>query len=216
MAYTGDYLVASVSNDFVWRLPGAHALRDKNAKNGTRHRRLGVVSILTETVEEKRVSWHNPSHSAWPWRWRANSFENSKSLTTRFGMRGVSTQQWPSTQITLFEITCQSAWLWFDAVTTPADKRQVNSWILKQLCFWWSSETKRKPPKCFPRQAPNVTFSTFLWNCVSRSFDQFINDFIHKWIHLGPKVLKSCLLHWLPASWESSWMTRNAGILRGS
>jgi len=56
VAYTGDYLVASVSNDFVWRLPGAHALRDKNAKNGTRHRRLGVVSILTETVEEKRVS----------------------------------------------------------------------------------------------------------------------------------------------------------------
>ena len=40
---------------------------------------------LTETVEKKRFYWHQPSHSAWPWRWRANNFETWKteSLTQR-------------------------------------------------------------------------------------------------------------------------------------
>jgi len=46
-------------------------------------------------------------------------------------MSGVSTQQWPSIQITLFEKTLQSARL--DAVTTPVDKKQVNSCVLEDL-----------------------------------------------------------------------------------
>jgi len=86
--------------------------------------------ILTETVEETRFYW-NPSHSAWPWLWRANRESHSKMW-----MWWVSTQQRPSTQITLFERTRQSAWL--DAVKTPIDRKRVNS------CFWGSSSTNRQ------------------------------------------------------------------------
>ena len=46
-------------------------------------------------------------------------------------MCGVSTQQWPSTQICLFERTCQSAWL--DAVTTRIDKKQVNCCVKLEI-----------------------------------------------------------------------------------
>jgi len=38
---------------------------------------------LTKPVEGKRFYWHNPIHSAWPWRWRTNSFENPESLSQR-------------------------------------------------------------------------------------------------------------------------------------
>ena len=44
-------LVATVSNDFVRQLPGAHEPRGTNAKSRTHKRRL-VVCELTETVEE--------------------------------------------------------------------------------------------------------------------------------------------------------------------
>jgi len=52
-------LVATVSNDFVRRLPGVHSVharRSTNAKNRIHDYRLGDVSLntLTETVEEKR------------------------------------------------------------------------------------------------------------------------------------------------------------------
>jgi len=65
--------------------------------------------------------------SSWPWRWRVNNFDQTKSLPQRYVhcMCGVSTQQWPSTRITLFERTWQSTWL--DAVTTPLTRRE---WIL--------------------------------------------------------------------------------------
>jgi len=76
-------LVATVFHDFVRRLPGAHAPCGTNAKIRTRDRLLQVVWILTETVEEKRIYWHNPSPSEWPWWWRANSFENTEGLSQR-------------------------------------------------------------------------------------------------------------------------------------
>jgi hypothetical protein len=50
MADTCDTLVATVSNNFVRRLPGAHAPRGTNAKNRTRDRWLESCE-LTETVE---------------------------------------------------------------------------------------------------------------------------------------------------------------------
>jgi len=73
-------LVATVPNDL---LRGCACTRGTNAKHRTRDRQLGVAWILTETVEKKRCYWHDPSHSAWPWRWTANSFEKAKSLTQR-------------------------------------------------------------------------------------------------------------------------------------
>jgi len=40
-------------------------------------------------------------------------------------------QQWPNNHITLFERTRQNVLL--DVVTTPADKKQVNSCVLQHL-----------------------------------------------------------------------------------
>jgi len=36
------------------------------------------VGKLTETVEEKRFYWHNPSHSAGPWRWRQTDLKKQR------------------------------------------------------------------------------------------------------------------------------------------
>jgi len=75
-------------------------------------------------------------------------------------MCGVSTQQWPSTEITWFERTRQSARL--DAVTIPLTRSE---WILAYLntSFWGISATKtiaKKPRKSTTRRA-DVTFSKF-------------------------------------------------------
>ena len=119
--------------------------------------------ILKEMFEEKCFYWHNTRHSAWPRRWRADNFENKESLTQMclcVITCGVSTQQWPSTQITLFARTRQSAWLY--AVTTSVDEKQVNSCVLKHLFFWGSSATKefaKKTQKCSFQCGTNVRFS---------------------------------------------------------
>jgi len=79
-----------------------------------------------------------------------------------YGPRWGVNQQWPSTQITLFERKRHSAWLVVE--TTTADKKRVNSCALKQLIFWGSSATKKiaqNPRKCSLRCANNVTFSNF-------------------------------------------------------
>ena len=59
-------------------------------------------------------------------------------------MFGVSTQQWPSTEIILFERTSQSAWL--EAVTTPLTK---SDWILVYLnnSFLEGVEQRNRWPK---------------------------------------------------------------------
>ena len=78
-------LVATVSTDFVrpWWLPDAHGPRGTNTEILTCDLRLAVVWNLTETVEEKRLYWHDPDLSAWLWRWRANSFGKIESLTQK-------------------------------------------------------------------------------------------------------------------------------------
>jgi len=74
-----------------------------------------------------KLSWStdgNDPHSAWPWQWRANNLNKTES-PSKICMCGVSTQQLQSTQITLFEMTRQSAWL--DAVMIPLT---TSKWIL--------------------------------------------------------------------------------------
>jgi len=124
---------------------------------------------VTVTVESKQFWKNRESHS-------------------EVCMCGVSTQQWASTQITLFdsERTRQSVWL--DAVTTPLDKKRVNScelnWcclyyfiknslvvllealcaVFKRIFFWGRLATKKfakKPQQCFFRRAANIVFSKF-------------------------------------------------------
>jgi len=81
---------------------------------------------------EKRFRWHNLSLG----RRDPDGGEQTTNLyktesPSKVFMCGVSTQQWPSSQITLYEKTRQSAWL--DAVTTPLTRRD---WI---LVYWNTS-----------------------------------------------------------------------------
>ena len=72
---------------------------------------------------EKRFRWHNPSLG----RCDRDGGEQTTSLDktespSKVFIRGVSSQKWPSNQITMFEKTHQSAW--FDAVTTPLTRSE--------------------------------------------------------------------------------------------
>jgi len=112
----------------------------------------------------------------------------------------MSTQQWPSTQITLFEKTCQSAWL--DAETTTVDKKRVNSCALKHPLFWGGSATNKfapKPRKCSLWRATTVMFSNWrlapqktafcavFWKCASHEINYIKVR--------GQRSLKSFFLH---------------------
>jgi len=83
---------------------------------------------------------------------------------------GVSTEQSPSTPSTLFERTRQSAWL--NTVTTPVDKKRVNSCVYKHLFFWGISATKKiatKTLKCYRPCATHVTLSKFVGWCSKKN-----------------------------------------------
>jgi len=72
---------------------------------------------------EKCFRWHNPSLG----RRDRDGGEQTTSLhktesPSKVFMCGVSTQKWPSNQITMFERTRQSAW--FNAVTTPLTRSE--------------------------------------------------------------------------------------------
>jgi len=125
------------------------------------------VWILNKTVEEKRFYWHNLSHSAWPWWWRENICVKKKQrVSIKVCMCGVSTQQWPSTQITLFERTRQKAWL--DDLTLWRHHLTRSEWILvyHDAFFFEKDQQPNKiaimTQRCFLRRAPNFTFSKFL------------------------------------------------------
>ena len=106
---------------------------------------------------------------------------------------GALIQQWPSTQMTLFERTRQGAWL--DTVTTPVDKRPVNSCVSKLLFFWMSSASKKfakQTWKCFRWHATNVSSAKFrgavgdakmktaiFCNRALRGFNENMNNFIN-------------------------------------
>ena len=80
------------------------------------HVRFGV-NLNRNRFWEKRFRWHNPSlvrHDRDGGQQTTN-LDKTESPSKEF-MCGVSTQKWPSNQITMFERTRQSAW--FFAVTT--------------------------------------------------------------------------------------------------
>jgi len=110
---------------------------------------------VTVTVESKQL-----------WKiWRSHS---------EVCMCGVSTQQWPSTQNTLFKRTRQSARL--NAVMTPVDKKRLNSCVLN-LFFWGISASKDLSQKSGnASSATNVKFWKF-WRRKKkpRSLKFFIN-----------------------------------------
>jgi len=109
---------------------------------------------------------------------------------------GLQILTWPSTQITLFGTTRQSAWL--DAVTTPLTRSE---WTLVyyNTSFGGSWATKnivKITRKCSFRRATNVTFSKFRgWRCKKKETASavLINELTR--INSGPKILKSCFLH---------------------
>ena len=116
-----------------------------NAKSRTRR----LLWIWTQPVQEKRFCWHDLSYSAWPSRWRSNNLGKTESFS-KVCMCWVSSQQWPSTQITLFERTRQSVWL--DAVTKPLTRSE---WILERS----NQKIFQKPRNCSLWRATHVMFS---------------------------------------------------------
>ena len=130
-------LVATVSNVFVRRLPSAHAPRGTNAKNRAcnsarvNRQKLLKRSVCNDISESLGVTMTVESKQLW----------KNRESHSQVCMCGMSTQQWPSPQITLFERKLQSAWL--DTETTPVDKKHVNSCVLKHLLLWGSSATKK-------------------------------------------------------------------------
>jgi len=107
-------LVATVFNDFVRRLPAPrgtnakNAPRGTNAKNRTRDRRLGVRWI-------NRNSWREVLLLTWSKSLGVNVTVESKQLCknreshSEVCLCGVSTHQWPSTQIALFGRTQEAS-----------------------------------------------------------------------------------------------------------
>ena len=109
-------LVATVSNDFVRRLPGAHTPRGTNAKNRTRDRQLGVVWIKRNRWIEALLLTSSESLGMFV-TVESKQLWNKREFHPQVYMSGLLTQQWPSTHIILLERTRRSSWL--DAVTTP-------------------------------------------------------------------------------------------------
>jgi len=84
------------------------------------------VNLNRNRFWEKCFRWHNPSLG----RRDRNGGEQTTNVDKTVSplkvfMCGVSNQKWLSNQITMFERTCQSAWL--DAVMTPLTRSE---WIL--------------------------------------------------------------------------------------
>jgi len=113
--------------------------------------------------------------------------QNSES-PSKVCMCEVSTQQWPSTQNTLFERTRQIAWL--DAVTIPLTR---SKWILAYSNT--SFEVVEKPKK-LPKTPRNALATKNLWNHTqaSRSF-YVISINLSIRLSLGPNILRSCFLY---------------------
>ena len=93
---------------------------------------------------KKCFRWHNSSLG----RHDRDGGEQTTSLhktgsPSKVFMCGMSTQKWPSNQITMFERTRQSAW--FDAVTTPLTRSE---WTLvyKNTSFWRKLKKSSKNP----------------------------------------------------------------------
>jgi len=105
------------------------------------------------------------SHSDWPWQCEPNNLDKPDS-PSKVCMCGMSTQQWPSIQITLFERTRQSAWLdawryrWQEASDFLCTKIPLLEGVEQR-------KNRGKIQKCSLQRAPD-------WCCCYSS-----------WFHLG-------------------------------
>jgi len=140
-------LVATVSNCFVPRLPGAHALR----------------GILTETVFERSASVDIiQSRPAWPCRWRVNN----KLGQNRVSLKGIFV--WGVNS----KVTKQSDhYVWKD--TSERVVRRCDDTVEQEasefLCTktplfeesWATKNMNKKNWNCSLRRATNVVFSKF-------------------------------------------------------
>ena len=174
-----------------------------------RRKVLAIVSCasceLSKTVEEKRFYQNSESldvtgtvESKFLWK--------SRESHSEVCMYEMSTQQWPSTEIILFERTRQSAWLDAQAETTPiaceflciTTTPRVNSCVLKQLRLWGSSATKKSPKtpgNAFTDALPMSSFQNFAADVAIKKTALLV--FFWKLmtrINSGPKVLRCCLL----------------------
>jgi len=98
---------------------------------------------------------------------------------------------------------------WLDDEMTPFDKKRVNSCVLKHPLFWGSSSTKNPPIHCGNAVSDALLMSQFenfaggAANKKTAMHVVFRNRASRGWnlsINPGPKILRSCLLHWQNAS----------------
>jgi len=117
-------------------------------------------------------------------------------------MCGVSTQQWPSTQITLFERTRQSAW--FRRCDDTVDRKRVNSCVLKHLSggSWATKKVAQKPGNALSDALLMSCFQNFAadvetWRCLKKGTAPraVSKRFWLIRINSGPKILTSCCIH---------------------
>ena len=112
---------------------------------------------------------------------------------------GVSTQKWPSNQITM---------VWKDTsermvrrCDDTVDKKRVNSCVLKHLFL-----ERVEQPKISPKN-PGISlsdallmscFQNFAANAAKKTTAVLINQLINQLIRInsGPNILRSCFLHW--------------------
>ena len=110
---------------------------------------------------------HNPSHSVWPWRLRANSFEKTKSLTQRCVRAGCQLNSNKALRSLFLKghVRARDSMLWRHLLTR-------SEWI---LVYWNTSffrevsnqKIAQNPRKCFLRRANNDMLSKSL---VTRDF----------------------------------------------
>jgi len=131
-------LVATVSNDFVPRLPRMHLV--------VRMRRIVLAIVGSEscewtgTVKYKRFYWQIRIT-----RCGRDGGEQSSLKKQSVSLKGVCVWDVNSTVTKHSDYLIEKDSAWLDAVTTPVDKTRVNSCVLKHLFVWGKSATKKSP-----------------------------------------------------------------------
>ena len=103
--------------------------------------------LFNRSVYEKHFYWHNLSHSAWPWQWRANNLgkTESPSKVWMWGVNSIVTKH-------LDYLVWKDTW---DRVTRrcddTVDKKRVNSCVLKYNFLEGVEQPLKWPKK--PRNA---------------------------------------------------------------
>jgi len=153
---------------------------------------VGLESCdITETVEEKRFYrqnsshsvWRDPSHSAWPWRCRTNSFEITDNLTQRCVCVGCQLNSDQALRLLCLKghVRARDSTLWRLQLTR-------SEWfpVYQNTSFFEGVQQPKNRPK---------TLETLSSTRYSYHVFKIFNSFINWFINLGPKILTSCLLH---------------------